>query len=514
MVYYTTKDLCLYLLNYQQCPGPGRGCWRPSHDTRAIRASQKQIAKNPCNHGPSCLYLIAGNCCFHHPEEDHAGVQRRRMERVAQITRGLRDVDTVVVSQLLMDGNPVAITQDRDLASFNRVSHGEVAVPGSPPRFTPPTQALEVQADSDNKAILLGFPRYTHLFEPMLRSVEVMQPTFNLVESADVVSSVSNLRKLFDVLHVRNRLWKAHRFDLEMRGAALLLSRWTEDPELRYSLGRGASFEKETCRYALEDDPVLKKSASHHGVVAYSFGGLRCVVQSEVDGYYCDCDDHSARLPVPIPIPIPIPARPVPKHRKTHSAPLPIPRKNWGHHRRLSTTPPRSSPPTAFAALTLDDPGDSPAFAATKPRTSDPSPTLRIHHCGDAVPSACRIEIKTHNADSLPSSSPEAPLYFARRTKLFLARHKQGHFAPRPDHVVRDQTEVLKAWEREEQATLRRVVALLRLVRERMMGALKREGVERASLVVECDGAGTGGGDKGVRIKLCEREEGRRFLPL
>jgi hypothetical protein len=336
-----------------------------------------------------------------------------------------------------------------------------------------------------NKAVS-EYPRYAHPLEPLLRSVEVTQPTFDILDDTDVISNASNLRKLFDLL--RNKTWIAERFDIEMRGGTMLLSRWNDDPNLSHSLGFGAGFERATCHYAPDDDSIIQGSASHHRVVMYRFGGLQCVVQSEVDAYYCDCDHSKSPFPL-------TPAGSQSEGETPHSDG-------------------RNLPPTnAFTALSLDDPDDSPSptAAATPATASTPSPTLRIHHIGRSIPSHCLVEVKTRNAGLIALSTPEAQLYFSRRTKLYMAQHEKGVFTPGPDLVVRDMTRDLEVWEEKEQVTLRKVTALLRLVRERVR-ALKERGVERVSLVCEADGTGR---DEGVKVRLCERMggEGKRLLP-
>ncbi|KAJ4286587.1 hypothetical protein N0V88_007949 [Collariella sp. IMI 366227] len=282
------------------------------------------------------------------------------------------------------------------------------------------------------------------LEEPMLRSVELMQPDSNVFESADVVSNSSNLHKLFYLLKNTHKM--EERYDLEMRGKTLLLSRWHADHARSNSFGCGAGFERDTAQYGSEDDPVLQQSESHHRVVSYDFGGLRCVVQSEADAYYCHCN-HSQNSK---------PAKP-PKHKKIHSDPLSMRRTS---PRNTSTKPLSRSPVTAFAALTLDDPGDTPAFAARDQatvRTTTTSDTLKVHHTGRNIPCSCLIELKTQKIENKPLYPPETQLYFTRRMKLYVAYHKKGVFFHGPDLAVEDVRDRLRTWERREQATLRKL---------------------------------------------------------
>ncbi|KAL2182145.1 uncharacterized protein P884DRAFT_167811, partial [Thermothelomyces heterothallicus CBS 202.75] len=446
-------------------------------------------------------------------------VHRRRAERVAAVFRGLEDREAVAVESLEAPAGPVTITGVQALASFNKVSDGEIAVPGAPPRLYPLTQPLRIAAESEKNGPGDGddgrYPQYAHIFEPLLRSVELMRPGFDLGSAADVVSSATNLRKLFDVL--QNRAWAVERLEVEMRGGAVLLARWGRDPNLSLDLGCGTRFERATCRHDPAEDPVLRRSMSHHLVVAYAFGGLRCVVQGEVDAYHCDHDHdhdhgyhHHAPSPSPDPPPSPPPSRrqvPVAGRAKRRSDPLPL------LHRRRPSAARRPSSGATFAALTLDDPGESAAFLdRPRPpptaRTTRASPTLLVHHAGRPVPPGCLVEVKTRNARSPPFSSDEAQLYFARRPQLYLARHERGLFRPElePEPETNaaadadtDLASTLAA--AAATATLGRLAALLARVRQRA-AALRARGVRRVSLVCESDGSGR---DEGIKLRLCER---------
>ncbi|KAK4244032.1 hypothetical protein C7999DRAFT_44255 [Corynascus novoguineensis] len=423
-----------------------------------------------------------------------------RDERKAKVFHGLEYREDLDLEALNTPAEPVGITSVEYLGSFNKVSDGEIAVPGAPPKLNPLTESLKMNAKSRKRVTSVEYPQYAHMFEPLLRSVELMRPTFDLLSVTDVISNASNLRKLFEIL--QNRIWAVDRFEIEMRGNTMLLSRWNQDPNLSRNLGHGARFERRTCRYTSEEDDVVQRSMSHHLVVSYDFCGLRCVVQGEVDAYYCDHehshnDNHGQNSPSASP---PRPEPSVLGHAKRYSDPLPL----GGHPRRQSsqntpTPQPQlfnkhklSSPSRAFAALALDDPGDSPSFldnhpssATTMAKTSTPSPTLRVHHAGRRIPPRCLVEVKTRNVNTLPLSCSEAQLYFARRSRLYLAEHDKGLFLPSPGSspdlavpdAVRDVDRELEGWEQNYTATLGRVAAFLRLVRERVVALNRRRGV-------------------------------------
>jgi hypothetical protein len=441
-------------------------------------------------------------------------MELQQTERVVEVTDDLVVLQIVTAESLKVGDSFTGITDFWELASFNKVADDEIAVPGMssfpramlissvadiasgtgcPPRFSPPMKPLDLPEDSKNEALNMVFPKFTHPFEPLLRSVEIMQPTLNIFNLADVVSNAGNLRKLFELLS--NTTWMLDRYDVEVRGNTLLLSRWNGDPDLKRSYGRGCGFERETCRYCPGDDPAVQRSASHHRVVTYDLGGLQCVVQAEVDSYSCAC--HHAEEPS-------TPIKTNPARKKDYSDiqhPLPSPPADF-------------TLPAAFSALTFGDPGSSPTFTpamlpfalppSPPPAYITPSPTLRIHHVGRHIPIDCLVEIKTQNGHGPPRFTQEPQLYFARRTKLYLAKHKKGVFAGGRDIKVTDKKAELEDWEAREQATLQKLAALLVSVREgvRVLGPSVMGGM---SLVCESDGSGR---DKGVSVKFCARVDG------
>jgi hypothetical protein len=124
------KGLCPALVSNVNCSD--RDC-RYSHNMKTIRWWQQHAGKKPCRHGRKCSYLATGTCLWFHTKEDREWVQLQRADRVAMLTRDLDDLETLTVEAQAVDGNFVSITDARDLASFNKVSDGEIAVPGSSP---------------------------------------------------------------------------------------------------------------------------------------------------------------------------------------------------------------------------------------------------------------------------------------------------------------------------------------------------------------------------------------------
>jgi hypothetical protein len=83
---------------------------------------------------------------------------------------------------------------------------------------------------------------------------------------------------------------------------------------------------------------------------------------------------------------------------------------------------------------------------------------------------------------------------------------------------ARDVREQLREWEAGQQAGLRELVAMLRVLQEKL-GRLRGEGVRRVSLVCRCDGKRTGVVEDGppvVRLEIWKGagvEEGAGLLP-
>ncbi|KAK3898130.1 hypothetical protein C8A05DRAFT_19230 [Staphylotrichum tortipilum] len=505
----SSQGHCVYLLNGRRCPD--KGC-EASHDPIEIKWKREKASTRPCPHRKKCVYLYHGACCFSHSDDHLAHVETEWAERFQAMTEGLVELEPVrVPDEPAMGTSFAGITDVRHLASFNKVADGEIAVPGNPPRFIPPTRHLDLPKDEANKTVSREFPQYAHPLEPLVRSVEAMQPGLDLLSSTDILSNAGNLRKLFDLLSNEQRM--SARFELELRGDTLLISRWGGDPDLRHSYGRGVGFERATCQYDDDDDLVLHNGASHHRVVAYTFGGLRCVVQSEVDAYFCrghNHHDHTAPSPQPsTSIPLPITAPTIPTGPRPPTSPT-KPNRALTHKKTLSDPLPLR--PSRFSLLALDDPGNSP-FSPAPPPSTRPSPTLLIHHTplitsGETgtklIPPDCLLEIKTRNALSLPFSTSSAQLYFARRTQLFSAAHRWGVFTP----PLEDMTRQLGEWEGEMAGRLGEVVRLLRGVREQVAGLEAREG-KGGRWALVCEGGGEGGE---VKMGLWRRDGGEGGL--
>ena len=118
--------LCPDLLSNRTCPD-GYNCQK-SHDRRRIRAKQKYAQETLCSKGKNCCYLFLGTCPWLHPKEEWVEAEARWMKRASDMSHDLEHLEPLPT---MIYGGTVDITNDRELASFNKVSTGEIAVPGS-----------------------------------------------------------------------------------------------------------------------------------------------------------------------------------------------------------------------------------------------------------------------------------------------------------------------------------------------------------------------------------------------
>lgn len=273
---------CKYLMNGLPCRFT---LCSFSHDLGLFERWKNGPGRKQCKHGITCPHLQKGVCLYTHPpakQESDAWVQKRAKEMMINLDP-LEDIFPPRHLPLI----PVKITNSVYLASFNKFSPTTLSVPGHPPAFHPPTSQLLVTLQPQAPE----YPTYTYPFEPLLHSIALTSPTYDL-ESADLVMTSTNLRKLFSLLTNTRPL--VNRFEIEIHGSTMFMSSWTTDPAYNHTAGNYEwAFKAATCLFP-EHTPQEKGPVSHHRVEAYQLGGLRCVVQTVVDGYICDdnCRGH------------------------------------------------------------------------------------------------------------------------------------------------------------------------------------------------------------------------------
>jgi hypothetical protein len=90
-----------------------------------LREQNQQDQTKTCRWGENCPHNQDGNCFFYHPPEHH-------FARPKQAKQGLEYLETLELNSLVVDRN-VSIQDDVDLSSFNKLTDGEIIVPGKPP---------------------------------------------------------------------------------------------------------------------------------------------------------------------------------------------------------------------------------------------------------------------------------------------------------------------------------------------------------------------------------------------
>lgn len=96
------------------------------HGATIVRAWKQRQGREVCRSGQSCNHAATGTCLWSHPP-----AHRNQTARVDEMTRRLRYEENIDVGVLAVEELQTAgITQDRELASFNKVSDSEIAVPG------------------------------------------------------------------------------------------------------------------------------------------------------------------------------------------------------------------------------------------------------------------------------------------------------------------------------------------------------------------------------------------------
>ncbi|KAI0127565.1 hypothetical protein BJ170DRAFT_595427 [Xylariales sp. AK1849] len=439
--------LCGYLVNGTECHDLNCHDERDHDPARVNLWSLNVKAKQDCEWRTSCRHNNKGVCLYRHQADE---------TRVDDILRRcmLKDMEThcSINPDTLTTVTPARINETLECSSFNRLADNEIAVPGVPARFHPLEQEVSIPQDSNNSA-LRYFPSYTYRFEPLLRSLELMKPDFNLF-TADVVCNVGILDQLFKWLNYPSETQK--RFDMEWLNDTLFISRWLEPKEFEFRYGRGGSYEQRTRKF----EGKLHHSASHHRVHSYNFGGLKCVVQSEIDSYSCGC--HTSPR--------------APKARKVKFSNM-------------------------FDRLALDDTGDGNYSSGTVP-------TVKVRHVGRYIPLGCLLELKTRKLKrgfhDNPCWGAEAQLYFSQQTRLYTAFYHETKF--RPGSVIKDKAEDLPIWEETEQQGLGRLVGLLNELIRLAKELAASQGVSKTAIVFDYDGVTR-------RLEHYRRRGGESFLP-
>ncbi|KAK8138820.1 hypothetical protein PG984_002200 [Apiospora sp. TS-2023a] len=257
------------------------------------------------------------------------------------------------------------------------------------------------------------------------------------LKDVDLVLNAGDLSKILhymsDPLHS-----VVDRFDLEWQDGKLYMVGWEADPR------RDAPFDLKVgfLSYASFYPQGLEDSFSHHRVLTYDIGGLKCLVTTDADAYW--------------------------------------------YNRHCPPGGPNSNPAAGNEPETVLDGFHSSSSRAgngvgSVRETASPPGALMIRCLGQEIPWSCLMLVSLRG----PSKRPrfESRAYFSRIFHLY-------------DGIIRDEDWVDKVsmnnsrniegklanWERENQANIRRMVDFLKML-------IQRVGISSASrftLVLEC----------------------------
>lgn len=311
------------------------------------------------------------------------------------------------------------ITDVTPLASYNWVEAKTptIIVPGAPARWSPPIMSRRLPKDSGLVYIAQNAARHPDSpLEPLFRALYISQPDFD-VSSVDVVTDRNNVRKLLSFIDPTSSRNAAERFviNVEITDKTAIFSRaetkTTEYIGSHEFRGFGHEFEK---AYTASR---INGSTGHHRILSYLLGDLRFLVRHEVDGYL----EHQTTL-----------------SRSTHNG------NEAGDLESL------------LGSLSLSRTNGS--AEAVRIRGSK----LSFREEGRMVPIGSTLEIKTRVFHKPLAFSEVAPqLWVSQTPKLVRAYHKGGLFQ---EAKVEDVTLLIRSWEDENQASLKRLTVLIKKI--------------------------------------------------
>lgn len=124
--------------------------------------------------------------------------------------------------------------------------------------------------------------------QPSVQSLFALDKRFD-PSSVDIMGCASSLG---DILRFTRSIASTFRFDVEMVGNTLFLVRNHRGEVIPDVRGYGHSFLDAFTTH--EDNGAETKS--HQRIVSYSFGGLKCLVRFECDGYFEGCEGDFATM--------------------------------------------------------------------------------------------------------------------------------------------------------------------------------------------------------------------------
>lgn len=315
------------------------------------------------------------------------------------------------------------ITDAKHLSSYNWIEAPTptIAVPGSPPLWSPPKALPQVKKDSGLVYIAQNAARHPDSpLEPLFRALYIRDPSFD-IRSVDVVTDRNNLRKLLSFINptsTRNGL-EAFTINIEVVKNTAIFSRvetvtheFIGPHEFR---GFGREYEK---AYTVSQ---ISGSTGHHRIISYRLSDLNFIIRHETDGY--------------------VDAVPSSRSKELEN----------------------NSLSSMLESLSLSS-------TNSPPHITPPGSKLTIQQEGQVVPLESTLEIKTrvfHKPLDIQEIAPQ--LWISQTFKLVRAYHRHGKFQ-RPE--VEDVAAQIKQWEDRNQTDLRKLATLIK----KILDTVKRHG--------------------------------------
>ncbi|KAF2277902.1 uncharacterized protein EI97DRAFT_415643 [Westerdykella ornata] len=310
------------------------------------------------------------------------------------------------------------ITECAYIASYTWTNEASptIVVPGKPPLWTPPhgpQQLREDEGEFFRDPNAARFP--VHPTEPAVRTILKYAPGYP-TSSINIFACGSTLGHLLRfVRHVD----KPFRFKVELIGNTVFFARQENSPKelIRDIRGFGHTFPDAYTTWEAD----VKGSETHQRMIQYMFGGLKCIVRFECDGYF----------------------RP---SKSDDSAP----------ESAIADVKPAADDDLAEALRVTSVSHDV--------QIIDGGDSLRIKTGGQEIPQSSIFDLKTRSGKYKKEidMTDLLPMLYLKQIPNFIVAYHDGAGLFRPDDIkTLKLTDSLRRWEIENKAALQRLAILL-----------------------------------------------------
>ena len=287
---------------------------------------------------------------------------------------------------------------------------------GAPPMWCPPARETQLKQDSGDYFRDPNAARYpTYPTEPAIRATYEMQPDFDQ-DQIDVVACGNTLGSLLKCAASVERIF---RFDVHIIGKTAFFVRKEPSPTalIHGIYGYGHTFPESHTQW----DRDMKGSVSHQRIIKYVFGGLKCLVRSESDGYL----------------------------------------KNKAPE---TSTDASKAKPTIGASAEMSSLLEAADSTTISGRSDLAKGDLRIESKGRNIPQTAVFDLKTRSVRKEIDMSEVLPRLWTIQTPNFIiGYHKSGFFE---DVRIQDVKSELQRWEDNNSVVLSRLHALIQKIIE------------------------------------------------